>query len=102
MSRWITLDLSTPEAAARALDAQRASFDYQRSSWEKERRALQKQVSVHVQLREARARVQLLEGVLQEVRDWQRAYLLSDVRGEQADLDTILQKAAKAEAEPGR
>ncbi len=94
MSRMIAYNRNDLTSVVAALEQMFSLYAEDKSRWEKERRALQKQVSVHVQLRDARARVALLESVVHDVHLW-HGTLFKDGGGYHADLHTILLRAKR-------
>ncbi len=96
MNRCITFDRTDAASVYSALEKLQGLYADDKQRWEKERRALQKQVSKDVQLREARERVRLLEHVVDQVRAW-HDQLAKDGGGYHADLHTILLQAKRDE-----
>lgn len=94
MSRIISYNRNDLASVLSALETVSAFYADDKMRWEKERRALQKQVSLHVQLRDARARVALLEHVIADVHLWHGS-LFKDGGGYHADLHTILLRAKR-------
>ncbi len=96
MSHYIAYDPKDEASIVAAFHELTNQHNAERVRWEKERRALQKQVSVKMQLREARERVRLLEHVVDQVRAW-HAQQAKDGGGYHADLHTILLQAKRDE-----
>lgn len=99
MNRWISFNREDPASILSALEQLQGMYEHEKAHWNKERKALQKQACVHVQLRDARARVALLEGAIEEVQRWHGA-LYNGGGGYHSDLHDILLRVKRPCEEP--